>query len=455
MATFFRKPLGMERAADTMEGLLSVHRRRSSRKLAPLATVLAVIALTLGSARTICHRKIGLGISSITVITSSPSRAALPRLTVKNHRRCQNPRRYGAPPPTTRKHTAMAASDGAQENAQEKAAAAPVKLETGKGPAFDPGTPWQIPSFQASKRTFQCFGYDEAYTGKAPAISCDGLVQGASLHLSHWNNNKTPDQLYSDLSTEIALRFIKTPASRQDKWNTAVVVNNHFDTDGVCSAYATLKPDLGWKHRRILVDAAAVGDFDEWPRMNEDALKLHASIEAIGAAGESDADKYRLVLERMDNLLENLNSYEDLWGPYMKEIEQGQKNLEVLLSEPYRVYEDNGIAVVLMTQGMDDIPGPVLHKQFGFSNDRFLLAKQQEADTDKYTYKYVMNGHGWAPTKQRPNLKKPYVERLISKLDKSTGGVKWAKAPGLTGLVESKGVVDMDHEDVVDIFATT
>jgi len=139
----------------------------------------------------------------------------------------------------------------------------------------------------------------------------------------------------------------------------------------------------------------------------------------------------------------------------MKEIEQGQKNLEVLLSEPYRVYEDNGIAVVLMTQGMDDIPGPVLHKQFGFSNDRFLLAKQQEADTDKYTYKYVMNGHGWAPTKQRPNLKKPYVERLISKLDKSTGGVKWAKAPGLTGLVESKGVVDMDHEDVVDIFATT
>ncbi len=33
---------------------------------------------------------------------------------------------------------------------------------------------------------------EESYEGAAPAISCDGLVPGAELDLTHWQGNRTP-----------------------------------------------------------------------------------------------------------------------------------------------------------------------------------------------------------------------------------------------------------------------
>mmetsp|Transcript_7948 Transcript_7948/g.11273 ORF Transcript_7948/g.11273 Transcript_7948/m.11273 type:complete len:201 (+) Transcript_7948:1-603(+) len=153
----------------------------------------------------------------------------------------------------------------------------------------------------------------------------------------------------------------------------------------------------------------------------------------------------------MDSLLRDLDSYKDVWGGYMDEIDQGLQNLQTLKSEIYNVYADNGIGVVIMHKDMPEIPGPVLHREFGFSVDRYLLIRNERPNTDKFRYKYLMNGHGWAPTVQRYNLKKPYVEKLMLRLKEFTG-VKWVKAEGLTGLVQSEGVVDMDPEDVVEVF---
>ena len=36
---------------------------------------------------------------------------------------------------------------------------------------------------------------EESYEGGTPAISCDGLVPGAALDLTHWQGNRTPPQL--------------------------------------------------------------------------------------------------------------------------------------------------------------------------------------------------------------------------------------------------------------------
>ena len=33
---------------------------------------------------------------------------------------------------------------------------------------------------------------EESYEGDPPAISCDGLVPGAALDLTHWQGNHTP-----------------------------------------------------------------------------------------------------------------------------------------------------------------------------------------------------------------------------------------------------------------------
>src|SRR5262245_9061204 len=98
----------------------------------------------------------------------------------------------------------------------------------------------------ASTRRFEFV--EESYTGDCPAISCDGLVPGAGLDLTHWQSNRTPARYKADTSTEIALNFV---VSREavEQWANAVAVNNHFDTDGVLSVWTLLDPEKAFSRR--------------------------------------------------------------------------------------------------------------------------------------------------------------------------------------------------------------
>jgi hypothetical protein len=126
----------------------------------------------------------------------------------------------------------------------------------------------------ARTRRFQFV--EDAYEGDAPAISCDGLVPGAALDLTHWQGNRTPSQYKADTSTEIALNFVSSPEA-VDRWAEAVVVNNHFDTDGLLSIWVLLDPEQATAYRDLLVAAAEAGDFDEWPEQDR-GLWLDAAI---------------------------------------------------------------------------------------------------------------------------------------------------------------------------------
>jgi hypothetical protein len=115
--------------------------------------------------------------------------------------------------------------------------------------------------------TIRCFQFvEESYEGVVPAISCDGLVTGAALDLTHWQGNRTPRRYKADTSTEIALNFVSS-AEAAGQWADAVVVNNHFDTDGVLSVWVLLEPERAAACRDLLVAAAEAGDFDEWPAL--------------------------------------------------------------------------------------------------------------------------------------------------------------------------------------------
>ncbi|GAB5357423.1 hypothetical protein AAMO2058_000373500 [Amorphochlora amoebiformis] len=337
----------------------------------------------------------------------------------------------------------------ASEKAENEGFPEPVK---GDGEDFNPQSLKAPPkSFPPTRRTFQCVRYGEAYTGSETGICVDGLVKGCSLHISHWNGNKTPKQLYSDLSTEIALRFIKTTASREEKWDTAVVVNNHFDTDGVCSAFALLNPELAWIHRKVLVDAAAVGDFGEFPRMDINGLKLDATITAIADKVDGDdSEKYRVVLDRMESILKDIDRYEELWGPEVERVTEDIKLINQLSLDAENLINDNAIGVIRLPEGIDDISRPALSRHFGIGIDRFLIATCQKEDSDRFKYRYEMVGHAWAPTIQRPNHEKPYIEKLQVALKEATG-VQWEKADGLTGLIYSTKEIDMDPDEVVRV----
>jgi len=143
-----------------------------------------------------------------------------------------------------------------------------------------------------------------------PALSCDGLVPGSPtdahiLHLSHWNENRTPRAYYGDTSTEIALNFVEAVRGGEDaeaaRWGVrlpgvdggaegligavvsdpaavATAINNHYDTDGLLCVFTLQYPELALSLRDLLVQAAEAGDFEEWPATDE-GLKLQFALE--------------------------------------------------------------------------------------------------------------------------------------------------------------------------------
>ena len=142
-------------------------------------------------------------------------------------------------------------------------------------------------------REFRFVNYGSSFRGVEPSIACDGKVaaepgSGPTLQLTHWTDNETPDDLYADTSTECALR-LHAARERGDYavFDDAVVLNNHFDTDGVLAVWACLEPQEAARHARLLADGAAAGDFGEWP--TDAGLKLDAAIETLGAQAGSDA----------------------------------------------------------------------------------------------------------------------------------------------------------------------
>src|SRR5262245_48989906 len=112
-----------------------------------------------------------------------------------------------------------------------------------------------------NERTLYITGSSRARPEAGRVIYCDGgfdasYREGVDLELSHWIPNSTPAQFKADTSTEICLRFIAAHPGGDE-----LVVNNHVDCDGVLSTFVLLHPAVAYEHRRLLVEAATIGDF--------------------------------------------------------------------------------------------------------------------------------------------------------------------------------------------------
>ena len=181
------------------------------------------------------------------------------------------------------------------------------------------------------RRTFQFVQNDrqpfENPQGRC-SISCDGRIPGVSLELSHWNGNSTPRRFYADTSTEIALQL------PTDEYTDAVVVNNHFDTDGVLSVFACLQPEMARDYRQLLIDAAEAGDFGEWS--SERGLQLDATIEGIatemGGGHAHGKEIYDRVLPELPNILRDIEEnqgrdYAPYWTPRLARMHESYESI--------------------------------------------------------------------------------------------------------------------------------
>jgi hypothetical protein len=281
----------------------------------------------------------------------------------------------------------------------------------------------------------------DRYEGAAPAIGCDGLVPGAALDLTHWQGNRTPPEFKADTSTEIALNFVAAPESESPAWSGAVVVNNHFDTDGVLACWVLLDPGRSRAHRDLLIAAAEAGDFDEWPA-DDRGLRLDAAIRALARAAADDAEAYAIVLARLPELLASLDDRADLWGDEWDQLQSARQALE---AGALRIGRRDAIVLVQHSPGQAEIPGPLLSRHVSPGVRRVLLAFEHEDGTS--SYRYERPRYAWAETVTRPPCPAPDSRALIDAL-----GPEWTvdDLPGMTGVARTRGTLVADPETVLD-----
>jgi hypothetical protein len=279
----------------------------------------------------------------------------------------------------------------------------------------------------------------DRYTGSTPAISCDGLVPGAALELTHWQGNHTPAEFKADTSTEIALNFVASQASL--KWGGAIVVNNHFDTDGALSAWVLLDPEHAACCRDLMIAAAEAGDFDEWPGQDR-GLWLDAAIRKLAAEAPDDAAAYAVVLPLLADLAHHLDDRRDLWGA---EWDQLQAGLQALESHRVRADRHGHIGVLRHAPNEPELPGAILARLFLPEARRYLLAFDQGDGT--FTYRYERPRYAWADTVVRPQCPAPDTTAIGLAL-----GPAWTAEdlPGLTGILQTLLPIPIDPDRLAD-----
>src|ERR1043166_5716937 len=159
-----------------------------------------------------------------------------------------------------------------------------------------------------------------------PKLSVDGTVDNA-IHFSHWNGNKTPQSVKADTSTETVLNVVAAPNHNELTHSIDLVTNNHFDTDGVLSVWAMLTGERALDLRSRLIAAAEAGDFSEFSSVDgvRASIVIQGSESPIDKSGSplaaklggapvtDEAQAYVLVLPQVEDVITNIDKYEELW----------------------------------------------------------------------------------------------------------------------------------------------
>lgn len=275
--------------------------------------------------------------------------------------------------------------------------------------------------------------YSDALTD-VPKLSVDGTVDNA-IHFSHWRGNETPASVKADTSTEIALNVVAAPNRDELTRGIDLVVNNHFDTDGVLSVWVMLNGERALPLREKLIAAAEAGDFCEFSSV--DAVRASIVIQrsdspidksgsplAMKFSGEEFVDEarsYDLVLPKVEHVLTHTDSYESLWREPWRRIEVA---LESFASGESRVAEDpvNKISLVTLAPAVFSPTGfdPAAHAapfaaiSHHARGKLFVIATPLQHG---WAYRVDYPYYSWAETLVRPSIQRPDLSGAINALN--------------------------------------
>jgi len=287
-------------------------------------------------------------------------------------------------------------------------------------------------------------------------------VPGTDLELTHWTDNKTPLDLYADTSTEIALNFAEARLT-SEKYNdldNAIILNNHFDTDGVLSVWACLEPKRALEYKSLLIDGAEAGDFSEWS--SDIGVKLDCAISSF-LMDEDEEGAYHRALDKVSSLLSDFeatggSSFEELWKRGWEDAVSGCQSLVNGLAS---ITKGTGRIALVKEQrnGVSRLSPYALHaglKKLGLGagqpNAATRILRATCNDNSGWKYEYEKPGHGWVKQLVRREVvpdvdSKELVQRLNDRFKKSTWTV--GGCSGLINICKTKDFIDKSPETVM------
>src|SRR5689334_286850 len=321
-----------------------------------------------------------------------------------------------------------------------------------------------------------------------PKLSVDGVVPN-SIHLSHWEGNETPAELKADTSTEIALNLVASPRPDIFTQGVDLVVNNHFDCDGVLSCWVVLNGERALEYRDVLIAAAEAGDFSE--HSSDEGVKVSIAIQGAEQSSPSnddgsplaqmlaghefatriadnDALAYELIFPEVERLLTNVDAYEPLWAEGWKNVAQAIESFERGRSQ-VREFADARISLVTLAPEIFDGSGfsPTRHSapftaisKFA-RGEMFLIAIPA---TGGWFYRLDYPYYSWAETLVRPKIVHRDLApalRSLNEREASGNGVWKTDRSEMTSAVKffdkegSLGVSQLEPDQVVQALCTT
>ncbi|MGE5497470.1 MAG: DUF6687 family protein [Syntrophothermus sp.] len=200
------------------------------------------------------------------------------------------------------------------------------------------------------------FVFESRLESKDNVVCVDGLFE-SKLQISHWQGNRTPKEFKADTSTEMAFKLIESPEKKKHLTGIEIVSNNHFDADGLISAYVLVHPSLASEYKSSLINIARTGDFAEF--RTEDAVKANTVIEAMGDTengffkGEIKGKNYpammQLIYEKgfsmLPEIIDNIDKFEQYWKTDFALFEKSEESFEKHESV-FSNYADSRLSVI-------------------------------------------------------------------------------------------------------------
>jgi hypothetical protein len=275
--------------------------------------------------------------------------------------------------------------------------------------------------------------YSEALDN-VPKLSVDGTVPN-SIHFSHWEGNTTPAEVKADTSTEIALNLVASPNRDALTQGIDLVVNNHFDTDGVLSCWTVLNGERALEFRELLVSAAEAGDFSE--HSSDDGVKVSIAIQGVdqampnnipgsplagmiaGEQFDDDERAYELVLPEVEKLLANVGAYERLWSDGWTSVASA---LESFARGESQVNEYERISLITLEPGLSS---PFMAISKHAKGELFVIVTPTP---DGWSYRLDYPYYSWAETVRRPHVKRRDLSTALTTLnakEENPNGCQW------------------------------